>query len=81
MSVELFHIPHGFAHIVWLLHARPQGHAMDFETVLVRQSEFSQPRLGDWDSILQAAIGFRHIVHTSHAKIIYTNIRQSSKQQ
>ena len=33
MSVELFHIPHGSAHIVWLLHARWQGHAIDCETV------------------------------------------------
>ena len=42
---------------------------------------FSQPRLGDWYSILQTPVGFWHTVHTSHAKILYANIRQSSKQQ
>ena len=42
---------------------------------------FSQPRLGDWHSILQILVGFWHTVHTSHAEILYANIRQSSKQQ
>ena len=30
---RIFHIPHGSAHIVWLPHARRQGHAIDCETV------------------------------------------------
>ena len=42
---------------------------------------FSQPRLGDWHSILQILVGFWHTVHTSHAESLYANIRQSSKQQ
>ena len=33
--------------------------------------------LGD----LQAPIGFRQIIHISHAAILYANIRQSQKQQ
>ena len=34
-------------------------------------------RLGDWHWILQAPIGSRQIIHTSHAVILYANIRQS----
>ena len=37
--------------------------------------------LRDWHWFLQAAVGFRHIIHTSHAGISYANISQSSKQQ
>ena len=37
-------------------------------------------RLGDWQWILQAPIGFRQIIPTSHA-ILYANNRQSPKQQ
>ena len=58
---------------------------MDRETVyhyiLVRPSEFSQPRLGNWHWILQVAIGFRHIIYALHAEILYANINQSPKQQ
>ena len=56
---------------------------MDRETVyfyiLVRPLEFSQPQLGNWDWILQAAIGFRLITYTSHVEILYANINQSLK--
>ena len=77
-------------HRAWLRtytdsYARGQGHAMDRETIycyiLVRPSEFSQPRLGDWHWILQAAIGFRPIIYTSHVEILYADIRQLPKQQ
>ena len=37
--------------------------------------------LSDWHWILQALIGFRQIMHTSHAAILYGNIPQSQKQQ
>ena len=54
---------------------------MDRETVylyiLVRPLEFGQPRLGNWHWILQAAIGFRHIIYTSIVEIIYANNDQS----
>ena len=33
------------------------------------------PRLGDWHWILQAPIGFRQSIHTSHDAILYANIR------
>ena len=38
-------------------------------------------RLGDWHWILQAPIGSRQIIHTTHAVILYANIQQSQKQQ
>ena len=38
-------------------------------------------RLGDSHWILQALIGSCQIIHTSHAVILYANIRQSQKQQ
>ena len=38
-------------------------------------------RLGDWHWILQAPIGFRQIIPTSHAAILYANNRQSPTQQ
>ena len=62
-----------------------QGLAMHRETVyhciLVRPLEFSQPRLGNWHWILQAAIGFLHIIYASHVEILYANInhRNNSK--
>ena len=62
-----------------------QGPAMDRETIylyiLVRPFEFSQPRLGNWHWILQAVIGFRHIIYASLVEILYANIDQSPKQQ
>ena len=33
------------------------------------------PRLSDWQWIFNASVGFRDIIHTSHAKILYANIR------
>ena len=58
---------------------------MDRETVylyiLVRPLEFSQLRLGNWHWILQAAIGFRHVIYASRVEISYANIDQSPKQQ
>ena len=79
----VFHIPHGSAHILILMPA--DNLTMDRETVyhyiLVRPSEFSQPRLGNWHWILQAVIGFRHIIYASHAEMLYANINQSPKQQ
>ena len=78
------------SHPTWLRtytdsYACGQGPAMDRETVylyiLVRPLEFSQPRLGNWHWILQAAIGFRHIIYASLVEILYANIDQSPKQQ
>ena len=78
----LFHIPHGSAHILIPLIA--DSLTMDRETVyhyiLVRPSEFSQPRPGNRHWILQAALGFRHIIYASHVEILYANINQSQKQ-
>ena len=34
----------------------------------------ASPRLGDWQWILQAAVGFRQIILISHADILYYNI-------
>ena len=64
-------------------HEYGHGPSMDRETVdlyiLVRPLEFNQPRLGNWHWILQAAIGFRHIVYASHVKILYANINHRNK--
>ena len=49
--------------------------------ILVRPLEFSQPRLGNWHWILQAAIGFRHVIYASLVEILYANTDQSPKQQ
>ena len=49
--------------------------------ILVRPLEFSQPRLGNWHWILQAVIGFRHVIYASLVVILYANTDQSSKQQ
>ena len=77
--------PLSVPHPTWLRiytdsYACGQGPAMDCETVylhiLVRPLEFSQPRLGNWHWILQAAIGFCHIIHASHVEIWYANINQ-----
>ena len=38
-------------------------------------------RLGDLQWIWQAVTRFRQIIHTSHAEILYANIRQLSKQE
>ena len=48
--------------------------------IMVRPLEFSQPRLGNWHWILQAAIGFHHIIYVSLVEILYVNIDQSPKQ-
>ena len=40
-----------------------------FFYILVRQLEFSQPRLGEWHWILQAATAFRHIIYASIVEI------------
>ena len=81
--------PLSVPHPTWLRtytdsYACGHGPAMDRETVyfyiLVRPLEFSQPRLGNWHWILQAAIGFRHIINTSLVEILYANIDQSPKQ-
>ena len=77
-------------HRTWLRtytdsYAGGQGPAIDHETVyfhiLVRPLQFSQPLLGDWHWILQAAIGFRPIIYAWHFEVLYANIRQSPKQQ
>ena len=47
--------------------------------ILVRPLESSQPR--NWHWILQAAIGFRHVIYASLVEILYANIDQSPKQQ
>ena len=82
--------PLSVPHPTWLRtytdsYACGQSPAMDRETVylyiLVRPLEFSQPRLGNWHWILQAAIGFRHIIYASLVEILYANIDQSPKQQ
>ena len=82
--------PLSLLHPTWLRtctdsYACGQGPAMDRETVylyiLVRPLEFSQPQLGNWHWILQAAIGFRHIIYASLVEILYANIDQSPKQQ
>ena len=77
-------------HPTWLRtytdsYALGQGPAIDRETVYsyisVRSLEVSQPRLGDWHWILQAAFGLRPIIYASHAELLYANIRQSPKRQ
>ena len=82
--------PLSVPHPTWLhtytdSYACGRGPAMDRETVylyiLVRPLEFSQPRLGNWHWILQAAIGFRHVIYASLVEILYANIDQSPKQQ
>ena len=80
----MLHIPHGTAHIRIIMHADRVA------PWTVRQSSFISwwdrrrsisRRLGDWHWILQAPIGFRQIIPTSHAAILYANNRQSPKQQ
>ena len=49
---------------------------------IVNQSREAKPsgrRLGDLHWILQASTSFRQIIHTSHAEILYANIRQLPK--
>ena len=82
--------PLSVPHPTWLRtytdsYACGQGPAMDREKVylyiLVRPLQFNQPRLGNWHWILQAAIGFRHIIYASHFEILYASInnRNNSK--
>ena len=82
--------PVSVPHPTWLRthtdsYACRQGPAIDREKVkfyiLVRSLHFSQSQLGNWHCILQAVIGFCLIIYTSHVEILYTNIRQSPKQQ
>ena len=70
--------PLSVPHPTWLRiytdsYALGQGPAMYRETVylyiLVRPLEFSQPRLGNWHWILQAAIGFRHIISITETTV------------
>ena len=56
--VELFHIVYGAAHILI-----PWDHRSP-----------ASPRLGDWQWILLAAVGFRQIIRNSHIDILYYNI-------
>ena len=75
--VELFHIAHGAVHNLIPLYARRQGRAMDRETVTnLRETIGSpaSPRLGDWQWVLQAAVGFLQIIRTSHTDMLYYNI-------
>ena len=83
-SPAMFPIPHGSAHTLILLDRRTgsrHGPWNGLVYILVRPSEFSQRRLGDWHWILQVPDGFCQIINTSYAKIVYGNIRQSPKQQ
>ena len=56
-----------------------QGHATDRETVELYlscdHSWLSITRLGDWQWILNASVGFHQITHTSHAEILCANIQ------
>ena len=61
------------------LYARGQGPTVDRETVyfyfwLDHRSSMSR-QLGDRHWILQAPIGFRQFIHTSHYAILYANIQ------
>ena len=66
----MLHIPHGTAHIWILMHAgRVAPWTMtqpSFISWWDHRRSMSH-RLGDWHWILQAPIGFRQIIHTSHA--------------
>ena len=82
--------PLSVPHPTWLRtytdsYACRQGPAMDLETVYlyisVRPLEFSQPRLGNWHWILQAAFAFRRIIYASLVEILYANIDPSPKRQ
>ena len=77
--------PHSTCHRTYTdSHARGQGAQWT-----VTQSSFISwwdhrrsisRRLGDWHWILRAPIGFRQIIPTSHATILYANNQQSPKQ-
>ena len=49
------------------------------QCILMRPLEFSQPQLGDWHCILQAAYSLNPIICASHVDIWYAIIRQSLK--
>ena len=65
------------------LYVRPQDRAMECGTVELylkcNNCLLSSPQLGDW--FFNASVGFRQIIHTSHAEIVYANIRLWPKQQ
>ena len=53
----------------------------DMQTAEFVEWDRSGRRFGNLRSILQAAISFHQIIHTSHAEITYASIRQLSKQE
>ena len=76
--VELFHIAHGAAHI-WFLYmhtdrAMPRTVKLSINISLWDHRSPASPRLGGWQWILQAAVGFRQIILISHADILYYNV-------
>ena len=62
---------HMAPHIYWFPKMRTGSRETIYLDILVmRPLEFSQPRLGNWHWILQAAIGFRHIIYASYIEIL-----------
>ena len=66
-------------HICWFPYVSRKGRFMNREPVW--RSESTSRRLGDLQWILQAAISFGQIIHTSYAEIVYANHRQLPKQE
>ena len=65
-------------------YVRPQRRVMDCGTVELYlycdHCWLPSPRLDDWQWIFNASVGFCQIIHTSHAEILYANIRKWPKQ-
>ena len=83
ISREHCHIPYGYTHMLIHVHAAGSGHGPWNGLVyfyLGETIEVQPLRLCDWHWILQAAIDFRHIEHTSHAEFLYAIFRQLPKQ-
>ena len=72
-------------HPTWLrTYADSLMHAERVAPWTVKQSSVVRPsgrRLGDLHWILQAAISFRQIIHTSYAEILHAIIRQLPRQE
>ena len=81
-SIEVSYIPHGSACI--LIHictpTRSRHGPWNILVVYIQWDHWSSVscQLGDLHWILQAAIGFRQIINTSHDEALYTNNRRNN---